>query len=232
MATPQRKPVARSTTHRVAFANKPRAVRGNSDCPKPESTVEQFMRLSEQLWQNSEEPRSDTGTLSTAQKTAEMVTAVHVQSVPVTPLTSVQAVTPRKPAPQVGPTPITIHPGNFVASMEQEDLDTPPFTAQERLIYVPVDTLNTRVGALLDSGCIDNFISRTTTDQLGLTRYPLKTAIGMQMANVDKAYVDHFVRPVLRIGDLRARLALKNFDTPIHMILGYTFLRVLRLKPD
>ena len=47
MAAPQRKPVARSTTHRVAFANKPRIVRWKSDSPKPESTVEQFMRLSE-----------------------------------------------------------------------------------------------------------------------------------------------------------------------------------------
>ena len=95
--------------------------------------------------------------------------------------------------------------------MELEDLDTPPFTAQERLIYVPVDTLNTRVGALLESGCSDNSISRTTADQLGLTRYPLKTAIGMQMANGDKAYVDHFVRPVLRIGELLARTGTKGF---------------------
>ena len=52
------------------------------------------------------------------------------------------------------------------------------------------------------------------------------------MANGDKAYVDHFVRPVLRIGDMRARLALKVFDTTIPMILGYPFLRVLRVKPD
>ena len=52
------------------------------------------------------------------------------------------------------------------------------------------------------------------------------------MANVDKTYVDHFVRPVLRIGDLRARLALKVFYTPIPMILGYPFLRMLRVKPD
>ena len=52
------------------------------------------------------------------------------------------------------------------------------------------------------------------------------------MANGDKAYVDHFVRPVLWIGELRARLALKVFDTPIPMILGYPFLRMLRVKPD
>ena len=52
------------------------------------------------------------------------------------------------------------------------------------------------------------------------------------MANWVKAYVDHFVRPVLRIGELRARLALKVFDTPISMILGYPFLRMLRVKPD
>ena len=48
-AAPQRKPVARSTTHRVAFANKTRAVRRKSDSTKPESTVEQFIRLPEQL---------------------------------------------------------------------------------------------------------------------------------------------------------------------------------------
>ena len=104
------------------------------------------MWLSEQLWQNSEAPRSaDTGTLSTAQEVAEIATSLHVQSVPVAPLNSVQAVTPRKPAPRVGTSPISIPPGRFVASMEPEDLDTPPFTAQERLIYVPVDILNIRV---------------------------------------------------------------------------------------
>ena len=85
MAPQQREPVARSTTHRVAFANKPRVVSGKSEPPKPESTVEQFMRLSEQLWQNSEAPRSaDIGTMSTAQEVAETVKSVHVQSVPVT----------------------------------------------------------------------------------------------------------------------------------------------------
>ena len=49
----------------------------------------------------------------------------------------------------------------------------------------------------------------------------------MQMAKGDKAYVDHFVRPVLRLGELRARLALKVYDTPIPMILGYHFGRFL-----
>ena len=118
------------------------------------------MRLSEQLRQNSEAPRSaDTGTMSTAQEVAEIVTSVHVQSAPMTPLNSVQAVTPGKPAPRVGPSPSSIHSGKFVASMEPEDLDTPPFTAQERLIYVPVEILNIRVGALLDPGCSDTFIS-------------------------------------------------------------------------
>ena len=132
MAPPQRKTVARSTTHRVAFANKPRVVRWKSDSPKPESTVEQFMRLSEQLWQNSEGPRSaDTGTLSTAQEVAEMVTAVHMHSVPVTPLTRAQAVTPGKPVPRVWPSPISITSGRFLVAMDPEDLDTPPFTAQE-----------------------------------------------------------------------------------------------------
>ena len=74
-----------------------------------------------------------------------MVTAVHMQSVPVTPLTRAQAVTPGKPVPRVGPSPISIPSERFVASMEPEDLDTPQFTAKERLIYVPVYILNIRV---------------------------------------------------------------------------------------
>ena len=82
-----------------------------NDAPRgPESTVEQFMRLSEQLWQKSESPSiADTGTMSTAQEVAETVKNVHVQSVPVNPRNSVQAVTPGKPAPRVGPSPISIH---------------------------------------------------------------------------------------------------------------------------
>ena len=125
MASPQRKPVVRSTTHRVAFANKPRIVRWKSDSPKPESTVEQFMRLSEQLWQNSEPPSTtNTGTMSVAHEVAETVNKVYEQSVPVTTRNSVQAVTPGKPAPRVGPSPINIPSGRFVASMEPENLDT------------------------------------------------------------------------------------------------------------
>ena len=137
-----------------------------------------------------------------------------------------------KQAPRVGPTHIIIpQEGNLVASIEPEGLDTQPFAAQERLIDVPVDILILRVGALLDTGCCDNFISLTTADQLGLTRYPLKTAIGMRMANGDKSSFYYFVRPVLRIGELRATLALTVFDTPISMILGYHFLRMLSMKP-
>ena len=88
------------------------------------------MRLSEQLWQNSEAPRSaDTGIMSTAQEVGETVKSVHVQYVPVTPRNSVQAVTPGKPVPRVGLSSNSIPTGKFVASMEPEDLDTPPFTA-------------------------------------------------------------------------------------------------------
>ena len=136
------------------------------------------------------------------------------------------------PAPRVGPTHIIIpQEGNLVTSIEPEGLDTTPFPAQEKLIYVPVDILILRVGELLDTGCSDNFISLKTADQLGLTRYPMKTAIGMRMTNGDKASFDHFVRPVLRIWELRATLALTVFDTPISMILGYHFLRMLSMKP-
>ena len=70
----------------------------------------------------------------------------HEHTVSVTHRNSVQAVTLGKPAPRVGPSPISIPSGMFVGSMEPEDVDTPPFTAQERLIYVPVDILNIRVG--------------------------------------------------------------------------------------
>ena len=54
----------------------------------------------------------------------------------------------------------------------------------------------------------------------------------MQMANWDKAYVEHFVRQVLRIIELPARLALNVFDTLIPIIIGYHFLRMLSVKPD
>ena len=52
------------------------------------------------------------------------------------------------------------------------------------------------------------------------------------MTNKDKAYVDNFVRPVVRIGEMLARLALNVFDINIPMILGYHFLRMLRVKSD
>ena len=85
------------------------------------------MRLSEQLWQNSEAPSTaDTGTMSMAQDVTETVKSVHEQPVPVTTHNSVQAVTQWKPVPRVGPSPISIPSGKFVASMEPEDLDTPP----------------------------------------------------------------------------------------------------------
>ena len=88
--------------------------------------------------------------MSTSQEVAETVKSVHVQYVPVPGSTSVQevipAVIPGKLAPRVGPTTIIIQSvSNLVASMEPEDLDTPPFTAQERLIYVHVDIMNTMV---------------------------------------------------------------------------------------
>ena len=54
----------------------------------------------------------------------------------------------------------------------------------------------------------------------------------MLMANVDKTFFEHFVRPVLRIGELRARLALKVFDTTFPMMFGYHFLYMIRVKPD
>ena len=131
------------------------------------------MCLTEQLSQNSEVPRTtDAGSMSTAKKVVGNVKSVHVQSAPVPPLNRVQVVTSVKPEPRFGPTTIIIPPwSNLVASMEPEDFDTPPFTAQQKLIYVPADILNIRVGALLDSWCIDNFISRTTAYQLGLTMY-------------------------------------------------------------
>ena len=110
--------------------------------------------------------------MSTAQEVAEIATSVHVQSVPVTPLNSLQAVTPRKPAPRVGPSPISIPPKKVRGIYGTGRPRHPPFTVQERLIYVPVDILNIRVGALLDSGCSDNFISRTPQTNTDLPGTP------------------------------------------------------------
>ena len=64
-------------------------------------------------------------------------------------------------------------------------------------------------GALLDSGCSDNFVYAAVADQLALTRYDLPMAIPMQTVSGSIVSVRHFVRPVLRIGDLKVRLALK-----------------------
>ena len=51
------------------------------------------MRLSEQLWQNSEMHRTThAGTMSTAQEMDEIVKSVHVQSETGPPLNSAQAV--------------------------------------------------------------------------------------------------------------------------------------------
>ena len=97
--------------------------------------------------------------------------------------------------------------------------------------YVPVDLCNTRVEAVLDADCSDNFLSETTANQLKLTRYPLIMAIGIQMVNGDTTYVNQFVLPVIRIGALRVRLAIQVFEKPFSMITGYPFLRMLRVKP-
>ena len=91
---------------------------------------------------------------------------------------------------------------------------------------------NAGMRAFLDSDCSDNFLSDTTANQLRLTRYPLKMAIGIQMVNGDTTYVIQFVRPIIRIGALRVRLVLKVFVNPFFMIIGYPFLRMLRAKPD
>ena len=95
-----------------------------------------------------------------------------------------------------------------------------------------MDLVNISVEALLDSDCSDNFLSETTANQLKLTRYPLKMAIGIQIGNGETTYVNQSVRPIIRIGALHVRRALKVFENPFSLIIGYPFLRMLRVKPD
>ena len=57
-------------------------------------------------------------------------------------------------------------------------------------------------------------------------------AIGIQMVNWETTYVNQFVRPIIRIGALHVRLALKVFENPFSLIIGYPLLRMLRAKPD
>ena len=52
------------------------------------------------------------------------------------------------------------------------------------------------------------------------------------MVNGETTYVNQFVRPIIRIGALRVRLVLKVFENPLSLIIGYPFLRMLRVKPD
>ena len=161
---------------------------------------------------------SDVRSTPVVKEITEVTSNMHEQSVPTYPLNT---------AP-----PIITEEKHPAATLKPEALHCPPFPTQERLHYVPVDLCNTRVEALLDSDCSDNFISETTANQLKLTRYPLIMAIGIQMVNGDTTYVNQFVRPVIRIGALRVRLALNVFENPFSMIIGYPFLRMLRVKPD
>ena len=114
----------------------------------------------------------------------------------------------------------------FAAAASEDDLGT------ESLLYVPVRIFGHTLSALLDSGCSDNFISNTQAEKLDLPRYPLPRALPMQQASGAIVPVDTYVRPVLRIGESKVRLALKVLSSPLPMILGYPFLRYFRVQAD
>ena len=185
----------------------------------PEPIVEEVRRQSDPPGQILAKPQvSDVRSTPVVKEITEVTSNMHEQSVPPYPLNN---------AP-----PIITEEKHPAAPLKPEALHGPPFPTQERLHYVPVDLCNTRVEALLDADCSENFLSETAANQLRLTRYPLKMAIGIQMVNGETTYVNQFVRPIIRIGALHVRLALKVFENPFSLIIGYPFLRMLRAKPD
>ena len=108
----------------------------------------------------------------------------------------------------------------------------PEYEQQERLLYVPVTIYNLTTGALLDSGCSDNFISHELSAKLGLTLYLLKNMFVMETVDGTHHPVTHYVRPVVRIGSAHIRLAMKVCKSKLAMILGYPFLRYFKVAAD
>ena len=65
----------------------------------------------------------------------------------------------------------------------------------EPLLYLPVVIMGHTYGALLDSGCSDNFISTDAAASLQLPTYPLKAPMAFQQVDGTLIPISHFVRP-------------------------------------
>ena len=97
---------------------------------------------------------------------------------------------------------------------------------------MPVRLFGQTINALLGSGCGDNFVSEEVADAFDLPRYKLTREIPMQQVDGTSFRVTEYVRPVLRIRDFRVRLAMKIIRSSLMMVLGYPFLRYLRVEAD
>ncbi len=92
-------------------------------------------------------------------------------------------------------------------------------------MYVPVQLHGVDFRALIDSGASDNFISSGICDHLRLSRHPLKEPLTMQLADGSYTSVGSYTRPHLKIGELKLRMVLKIVETPLPLILGFSFLQ-------
>ena len=75
-------------------------------------------------------------------------------------------------------------------------------------------------------------MSDTWAAQSGLTLYPLKQAFIMETVDGTHHPVQHYVRPVVRIGSAQIRLMMKVCKSKLPMILGYPFLRYFKVSAD
>ncbi len=105
------------------------------------------------------------------------------------------------------------------------DLFEPLIPTPTCLMYVPVQLHGVDFRALIDSGASDNFISSGICDHLRLSRHPLKEPLTMQLADGSYTSVGSYTRPHLKIGELKLRMVLKIVETPLPLILGFSFLQ-------
>ena len=123
--------------------------------------------------------------------------------------------------------------GNLYSHDPPNPLDDPNTVISiEPLLYLPVVILGYTYGALLDSGCSDNFINTETASKLRLTTYPLKVAMPFQQVDGSIITISTYVRPNVYIGPVKLRLILKVAPGPTPVLFGYPFLRFLKIRPD
>ena len=78
--------------------------------------------------------------------------------------------------------------------------------------------------ALVDSGAADNFISATPVAKLKIQKEGLASTIGICVGNGEIIQSNYFVAIVIQLGSFRTKAYFKVLNTPIPMVLGYTFL--------